>query len=279
MDIYVGQQFGMRQIVSMNVDKSYWSTLGMKLPDRTDKYVLGKCLCCGAILPTLKKNLIDRPPKRCVFCSNIGNHSNIETLTNSWVIDKDVAICNVMFHDKVVSFYIDKDRYNDVKQYTWRISQKRRKYYVITGSCKKHTMKYLHQMIYGEVIDNGMEIDHIDGNSLNNRIANLRLVTRQQNIDNQKATRIDNAIGIRGVSYDKRDKLFHVDFYYHGSRYYLKPWKTVEEAVWCRKCLEDCFGITALASNPLFAQYDTLTEEQHENIHKYVLGKILGNER
>ena len=45
-------------------------------------------------------------------------------------------------------------------------------------------------------------IDHIDGDSLNNRISNLRLASNSQNCQNSKR-RSDNKSGYKGVSWDK----------------------------------------------------------------------------
>ena len=275
---YIGQRFGNRIIVGNNCTAENWTSLGLRIPARPDKYKLTKCLNCGSVLPCSLKNLVAQPPKRCVLCSNIGNHSNVETLTNTWAIYDDCAVCNVVFHKQIVSFYVDSKDYDMVSEYTWRISQKRQKYYAVTGSAKKHTQLYLHALIFGNIPD-GFEIDHIDGNSLNNQRNNLRAVSRQENIDNQRATRIDNQIGIRGVVCDKRSGKYQVDFYYHGRRYYTKPWETIEEAVWCRYCFEDHFGIPALKNNPLAKQYFTLDAITRDAVLQYVQEKILRNER
>lgn len=53
------------------------------------------------------------------------------------------------------------------------------------------------QLVHG-AIPGGMQIDHIDGNRLNNRIENLRLVTHTLNMRN-KATGKDNQTGVKGV--------------------------------------------------------------------------------
>lgn len=156
--------------------------------------------------------------------------------------------------------------------------KKRNKYYVITGSYKKGTAIYLHEMVHGKP-EKPLEIDHIDGNSLNNRKNNLRSVTHLQNIDNQRATRIDSSIGIKGIVLDKRDKKYQVDCSYHDKRYYMKTWKTLPEAVWCRYCFEDYFGLQSIKNNPLAEQYFVLSESKKEEINQYVLNKILGNER
>ena len=47
-------------------------------------------------------------------------------------------------------------------------------------------------------IPEGMQIDHIDNNTMNNRLDNLRLATHSQNNMN-KVARCDNALGIKGV--------------------------------------------------------------------------------
>jgi hypothetical protein len=49
-------------------------------------------------------------------------------------------------------------------------------------------------------IDAGLDIDHIDGNSLNNSFENLRLVSAAVNMRNQKQ-RSDNSTGVTGVRF------------------------------------------------------------------------------
>lgn len=275
---YIGMRYGNRVIVANTCDDRDWTDIGLKVPTCKNKYKLTKCLNCGHIIPCMMRNLTENPPKRCVFCSNIGNHSSVKTETNAWTVFEDYAICNVVYKDKIIGFCIDIDDYDTANQFVWRIAQKKQKYYVISGSVKKGTAVYLHTLIYG-IVDDGYEIDHIDGNSLNNRRSNLRVVTHQENIDNQRATRIDNQIGIRGITYNKSSKQYKVDFHYHGVRYYTKDWHTIEEAVWCRTCFEDHFGLHAIRSNPLTTQYDTLSKEQKESINTYVQEIILRNER
>lgn len=266
----VGQQFGTRIVINNDCTDSDWLKQGFKIPITKDKYRQTKCLNCGAILPADVRLLKRQPPKRCVFCSNIGNHSNVTPITNTWALYDTYAVCNVLYGKEVVSFEIDVSAYTLVSSYTWRISKKRQKYYVVSGSAKKGTLMYVHQLILGPT-PAGMEIDHIDGNSLNNRKANLRFVSHQENVDNIKATRIDNQIGIRGIVYEKKSRKYKVDFYYHGHRYYLKDWDTLEEAAWCRYYLEQYFNIHMIEANPIFAQFQDTNNSIRQSIEAYVL--------
>jgi hypothetical protein len=50
------------------------------------------------------------------------------------------------------------------------------------------------------------EIDHIDGDKLNNRIDNLRVVTRKQNMENQSKPFKNNLLGVKGVKRTKNGK-------------------------------------------------------------------------
>ena len=126
----------------------------------------------------------------------------------------------------------------------------------------------------GQYEDDKSEIDHIDGNSLNNKRENLRLVSRQENVDNVKALRTDNMTGFKGVSYDWKHDKYAVDFTYHNKRIYVKPWNTLEESVYCRKCLEEHFGLYFVENNELYEKHMLKNENVKRYIEKYVESKL-----
>ncbi|MEG7750695.1 HNH endonuclease, partial [Listeria monocytogenes] len=68
-------------------------------------------------------------------------------------------------------------------------------------SGEKPRAVYLHRQIMGE--PSGFEVDHIDGNGLDNRRANLRVASKTQNVRNQRI-RQDNTSSFKGVSWSKR---------------------------------------------------------------------------
>lgn len=68
-----------------------------------------------------------------------------------------------------------------------------------------HRLAYF--FIYG-LDDQAKDIDHIDGNPDNNKINNLRLATRSQNIQNSKIA-INNKTGVKGVIWHKKERKYY----------------------------------------------------------------------
>lgn len=63
------------------------------------------------------------------------------------------------------------------------------------------TARVIWTMFNGDIAD-GMVIDHIDGNSLNNKLSNLRVVQHCVNGRNTKLSK-NNGTGVKGVSFSK----------------------------------------------------------------------------
>lgn len=85
------------------------------------------------------------------------------------------------------------------------------------------------------------EIDHIDRNPLNNRIANLREVTRQQNKMNQ-GPQANSASGERGIDFLERLGKYRV----RVCREHLGVFSTLEEAVSVRNKATERFWTNSL---------------------------------
>ena len=70
------------------------------------------------------------------------------------------------------------------------------------GGKKYQEHRLIWQMFHGKP-DPSLQIDHIDGDSLNNNIDNLRLVTQAVNLRNQRKNS-NNTSGFTGVTFHKR---------------------------------------------------------------------------
>ena len=67
----------------------------------------------------------------------------------------------------------------------------------------------------------GLECDHINGNSLDNRKANLRSATRQQNCWNSRKRRPKSLSKYKGVSYNIKGRPWKAQLIVDGKRIYL----------------------------------------------------------
>ena len=73
---------------------------------------------------------------------------------------------------------------------------------VVTEENGKRKMVYMHRLIIGAACD-GLQVDHVDMNGLNNQRNNLRACTRSENQRNRAIDR-NNTSGFKGVSWDKK---------------------------------------------------------------------------
>lgn len=122
---------------------------------------------------------------------------------------------------------VDDEDYKWLSQYNWQARDNRaegRLYYAQGRVNKKQTT--MHQEImksYGT----GLEVDHIDGNGLNNQRHNLRLVTRRTNQQNQHTNKSSQ---YPGVSYLKKRRKWQACYNLNGKTVFIGYFKTEEEA-------------------------------------------------
>jgi hypothetical protein len=184
----------------------------------------------------------------------------------------------LIYKDKEIETIFDTKYLELVSKYHWRTSNKKNKVYICSGKNDgKRRLVYLQNIICNFIPDKISEIDHIDGDSLNNRKDNLRLVSRLLNIQNV-SVRCDNlSSGIRGVSYDKRYGVFTVDFYYNKNRLYIKPFNLLEEAVYARFLLETMFLKEYRCINnddKILEKISLLSDDKKIEIEEYIKNKI-----
>ena len=74
------------------------------------------------------------------------------------------------------------------------------------------------------------EIDHIDGDKSNNRLANLRHATRSENNQNQRRAHKGSRSGVLGAYFHKRMKKWQSSVAVDGKSFHLGTFSTMEEA-------------------------------------------------
>ena len=179
----------------------------------------------------------------------------------------------IAYKDMFYTALISPEDYPKVSSRHWRTSHKKNKVYAVSGSRAKNNVVYMHNFILDYTYVEGYEVDHYNGNSLDNRRENLEIVSRQENIDNTRV-RCDNEIGIRGISYDERKNNYKCDFVNHGVRVYFKHFDTLAEAAYCRMTVELLCGIGTALDNPLAQEcISQLSEYDKEEIRKYALNR------
>jgi hypothetical protein len=77
------------------------------------------------------------------------------------------------------------------------------------------------------------QIDHINGNTKDNRLANLRDVSNRENLRNQKIPK-NNTSGTLGVSFNKRKQNYQASIKINGKSKHLGYFKNKEEAIAAR---------------------------------------------
>lgn len=109
----------------------------------------------------------------------------------------------------------------------------------------EHHLAWLY--VHGEYPD---EIDHINGNRADNRIANLRLCTRSQNKFNSETA--TGASGLKGAYLDKRNLQWYSKVQFGGQVKFLGNFNTPEECheAW-KDAVDSYVGEFAFHNRPL----------------------------
>jgi len=108
--------------------------------------------------------------------------------------------------------------------------------YIANEKGGKQNHHKIHQLVAKAFIpnpNNYTEIDHIDRNTANNRVENLRWVNRSENCRNMKM-RTDNTSGHRGVFFSSQKQKWVVSFEINKKKHYGGSFNSIEEAVACR---------------------------------------------
>lgn len=122
---------------------------------------------------------------------------------------------------------VDSADYGSLSKFTWYAHKVGSLVYVYTSPRKSRKHVHLHRMLMNP--PDGMEVDHINHDTLDNRRSNLRICTRSQNNMNHRK-RSDNVSGYKGVSYKTSHKKWRAAICVGGKSHHIGYYSTPEEA-------------------------------------------------
>ena len=117
--------------------------------------------------------------------------------------------------------------------FPWNTSKKGDTHYAQAYVKQADCMIMLHHFIVGRPLY-GREVDHVDGNALNNRRCNLQIVTRSVNQLKAKL-RCDNKSGFKGVIWNKKNQNWNANVRINGRLKHIGCFGDVCDAVAARE--------------------------------------------
>lgn len=123
---------------------------------------------------------------------------------------------------------VDDENFDCLNQFKWYAHKEGRLFYARRNSAMKN--RYRNVILMHRIIVNpphSTEIDHINGNGLDNRKENLRIVTTRQNQQNQHTKKSSNFPGVSKTSNHKKWRTFIV---LNGKQRYLGQYEKETEA-------------------------------------------------
>jgi hypothetical protein len=134
--------------------------------------------------------------------------------------------------------YIDVEDFDRVNEYagTWALAPRthrvdsRMRFYV-SANVKKEDCSPSNVLLHRWILQpkKGMVVDHVDGNPLNNRRENLRVVPQRKNLQNQFGATAQSKTGCLGVFQSPSGK-FYSQIRVDGQTFHLGTFETLNEA-------------------------------------------------
>jgi hypothetical protein len=130
----------------------------------------------------------------------------------------------------IMNVLIDDEDYQIYQQYKWHLHKGINTFYLrgYVPLKRKEGLKYFHRLILNPT--DKMEVDHINGNGLDNRRSNLRICTKSQNNANRKTVQSKTS-GFKGVHFESCTQKWRAEIVCNNIRYRLGRFANKMEAV------------------------------------------------
>ena len=140
---------------------------------------------------------------------------------------------------------VDDEDFGSLSRHRWFVQQGRKHIYVARRKAGKTIL--LHRVIMQP--PHGMIVDHINGNGLDNRRANLRVCTHSLNNHNHK--RRGATSKYRGVSFERRPKKWRVMIRKDNKRHWIGSFADeIEAAIAYDEAAKQLWGKEACLNFP-----------------------------
>jgi hypothetical protein len=202
------------------VGKKIWELNIIKFNNEEKKPTF-QCLCsCGRMRNILCLNVVRGSSKRCGLCR----------FENSYIFEEG-CVRGILKNGK--EFLFDKEDYEKIRQHKWYENYDG---YVFT---KINGVKiFLHRFVLNMQphSGDGIVVDHIDHNKMDNRKSNLRTATISQNKMNN--TGYQNTSGFIGVGWHKSLKKYFVRISINKVETHVGYFEDIKDAVKARLMAE-----------------------------------------
>jgi len=205
-----------------------------------------KCQCdCGNTVSVSNGHLKDKK-KGTKSCGCLHLEKVLDTCKkyNTYVLFDNYGIGST---SKGEEFSFDIEDYDKIKDYCW---WKNAQDYIVSHLPQSNKIIRMNRLLMN-CNDENVVVDHINGDTMNNKKSNLRICTQQQNTFNS-AKRIDNTSGVTGVWFDNRKdrNKWVAEIKCDDIKHFLGSFNDIQEAINARKEAEQKY----------FGEYTRLTK-------------------
>jgi hypothetical protein len=151
------------------------------------------------------------------------------TKTQNKIIYNDYKIIKILIesikhgnHEVI----IDYDDFEKIKNYRWHLHAHHSGEFYCSTFINRKIHKMQHLLIKKQ---NSQQIDHINGNKLDNRKCNLRICTNKENAKNKKLN-INNKTGYKGTHFDKDSGKYLAQIVCNYKRIYIGRYEKLIDA-------------------------------------------------
>lgn len=163
---------------------------------------------------------------------------------------------------------VDDEDYNRVVQYKWCAHNERGRWYA-TASSHNPPVNGVYPVLrmHRYILDppHHLDVDHIDGNGLNNQKSNIRIVTRRENLQN---LHIKKSSKYPGVCFDKPAGKWLARLRIGKTRKHVGHYNTEEEAATAYVNAVAALENASIAGIANATKVDGLTIKQMEKVQK-----------